>query len=248
MLGAGCGGGDEGIDTGPSATEGTANPTVMKSSAVQADSLRAAIETRNGAGIAAAAIGLSAAATAAVQPKGATTQATTQLGIQNEIAAIMQAQTTMTTGSVSCTDTGCTFDKYGVSGSNSFTISGSLTTTTDAASGAKHVLWSLTGSGSFSNQETGTATSLRFTYNWKGDMVVSASSVDGAAGATWAGSGNVNGQSFTYNFGTYIKFNTVTFADHAATGGSIFAKAWITASAGGRSSQQAYQATYVVGS
>ena len=208
VLGLGCGGDDDSIDTGPSAMQGTANATVMKSSALQADTLRAAIDAKNGAGIAACrdSAKCSAAATAAVLPANGVAM---PLTVQETIA-IMQAQTTMTGGSVNCTETGCTFDKYGVSGANSFSISGSLKTT-DAGNGAKHVVWSLTGTGNFTGQQSTAVGNLQFSYQWKGDLTVSPTSVTGAAGSTWSGSGMTNGQSFNYDFGSYLKLDNVTF-------------------------------------
>jgi hypothetical protein len=241
MLGLGCGGEDGGIDSGPSAMEGTANPAAMTSAAVQAGALRTALESKNGAGIASAALGLSGAGTASVSPRAPGAALTVQ-----DMVNQMQTNAVMTVGNVSCTETGCTFDKYGVSGSNMLTISGSINAT-DAGNGAKKVVWSLTGSGTFSGVQGSTASNLSFSYQWKGDITVSATSVSGAAGSTWSGSGEVNGQSLEYAFGSYLKLDNITFTSQMPTGGSIYAKMWITASVGGNTQSEAFQATHKFG-
>lgn len=236
-LGVGCGGdGGGGIDEGPSAMEGTANATVMASTAVQADTMRSAVEGGNGDGVASAAIGLSSAAMGAVTPR---TGARAELEVAAQAQTIVNAETG-TTGNKNCTPTGCTFDKYG---SNGFTISGSVTAT-DAGMGVKNVVWNLTGSGDGSTVGgTGGFTGLKFTYTWKGDLTVSATSLAGAAGAVWKGTASANGQNVSFDYGSLIKFNSVVLASGCATGGSVFAKWWINAQSGGQSQAQAYQAT-----
>jgi hypothetical protein len=240
MLGLGCGG-EDGIDTGPNAMEGTANPTAMVSSAMQADNLRTALEAKNGAAIASAALGLSFAGTASVSP-GATGAPLTL----KEMVGAMPTNAVMTSGNVSCTETGCTFDNYGVGGPYVYTISGSITAT-DAGNGAKKVGWSLTGTGNFAGVQTSTAANISFSYQWKGDLTVSATSVNGAAGSTWSPSGTVQGQSFTYAVGSYVRLDTITFASRMPAGGSIYAKMWVTTSEAGNTQSQAYQATYRFG-
>jgi hypothetical protein len=236
ILGSNCGGGnDAAIDEGPSnAMAGTADPGAMKSSVVQADGLTTAISSKNGAQISSAALALSLGGMEAVRE-----------GMSQPLSVVMStiAATTSdkTTGTMNCNETGCTFDAYGANG---FTVSGSVTAS-DAMGGGKHVVWNLSGSGNEAAAGgQSSVQNLDFHFAWKGDLTVSPTSLVGAAGASWAGSGTVNGQSFSFDYGSLLKFQNVTIANHCPTGGSVFAKQWLTANAGGQSQVKAYQATH----
>src|SRR5262249_28115941 len=85
---------------------------------------------------------------------------------------------------------------------------------------------------------------LNFQFTWKGDLTVSPTSLNGAAGATWDASGTTQGQSVAVNFGSILKFQNVVIANHCPTGGSVFGKWWISASSGSQHQEQAYQATH----
>jgi hypothetical protein len=229
MLGCG-GGGDDAIDEGPSsATKGTAEPAAMKATVTQADGLSAALAAGNGEALAGAAVSLSVGAMSAV--RGGSGQ---PLTVDRAIAAMSEG----TTGTKNCTATGCTFEGYG---NGEFKVSGSITAS-DAMGGGKHVVWKLTGSGD--GLSGGQAQNISFTFTWKGDLTVSATSLNGAAGATWSGSGTVNGQSFSFDYGSILKFQSVTIDNHCPTAGSVYGKWWLTAHAGGQNQAQAVEATH----
>jgi hypothetical protein len=235
MLGGGCGGGgDDAIDEGPSsATKGTAEPTAMKATVTKADGLTAALAAGNGEQLAGAAVSLSVGAMGAV--KGGTANA---LAVDRMIADMTAEGTT---GTKTCTATGCTFDGFGSSG---FKVSGSITAS-DAMGGGKHVVWKLTGSGdNLGGGSSAQAQNVSFTFTWKGDLTVSATSLNGAAGATWTGSGMVNGQSFSFDYGSILKFQSVTIDNHCPTAGSVYGKWWLVAHAGGQDQSQAVEATH----
>jgi hypothetical protein len=233
LLGSNCGGGGDGaIDEGPSATEGTADPAAMKSTVTQADSLNAAIAAQSGEQIAGAAVALSVGAMGAV--RGGTSKALT---VEKTIADTM-AGSDMTTGTKTCTPTGCTFEGFG---NGQFKISGSVTAAD--AMGAKHIVWALSGSATNLGASS-PGTNLNFEFTWKGDLTASATSLNGAAGATWVGSGTAEGQSFTFNYGSVLKFQNITITDHCPTAGSVFGKWWVSAQSGGQSKAEAVQATH----
>jgi hypothetical protein len=211
--------------------EGTADPAAMKESVSAADGLTAAIASKNGEEIAGAAVELSIGAMGAVRPGS-----TQKLTIDRMIAA---GADQMITGTKTCTDTGCTFSGYG---DGQFKVSGSVTAS-EAMGGGKHIVWALTGSASnFGGDQAGT--SINFEFTWKGDLTATATSLNGAAGATWDGSGTAQGMSFTFNYGSILKFQNITITDHCPTAGSVFGKWWVNAQSGGRSQSQAYQATH----
>jgi hypothetical protein len=234
ILGVGCGGGGGGgIDEGPSAKEGTANPAAMKAGVMQTQGLRTAVEGGNGDTMAGSALSLSSSAMGAVTPKG-----TASAEVEDQMIKLVNADTG-TTGTKTCNEMGCTFTNYGT---GQFTINGSLTAT-DAGGGVKKVVWDLDGSGTASGAQTGGLPGIDYTYNWNGDLTVSATAVDGAAGGVWGGKGSVQGQSFNYDYGSVMKFQNVSLQDGCATGGSVFAKWWIVVNAGGQKQSQAHQAT-----
>jgi hypothetical protein len=235
MFGNGCGGGDDAaIDEGPSgATKGTAEPGAMKATVTQADGLSAALAAGNGEQLAGAAVALSVGAMGAV--KGGSAGA---LMVQQMIAADTKTEVT---GTKTCTATGCTFDAFGSSG---FKVSGSITAS-DAMGGGKHVVWKLTGTGdNLGGSSASGAQNVSFTFTWKGDLTVTATSLNGAAGATWSGSGMVNGQSFSFDYGSVLKFMSVTIDNHCPTAGSVYGKWWLTAHASGHDQSQAVEATH----
>jgi hypothetical protein len=237
LLAGGCGG-EEGIDEGPDAQEGRAEPLLMRATVTQADGLRTALAAQNGDAIAGAAVSLSVGAMNAVRPAiGAQ-----PLSISQQMQVL--AQTTpggATSGSKSCTATGCTFTSFG---NGQFTISGSVSST-EVAGGAKRVLWSLTGTTTAAAIPTsGQVQGLDFSYSWKGDLTVSPTSIAGAAGSTWSGGGQTQGQSFDFNYGSVVKFQGVTVENGCPTAGGVFAKWWISVEAAGQSQTQAYQATH----
>lgn len=227
----GCGG-DGGVDEGPSATEGTPNLAAMRSAAMTADRLRAAVQMSNGAGVAGAAIALSNAAMGAVSPKRATQPLT---------AALTQPLTTdAPAGNVNCDATGCKFDGYTVGG---FSISGAVTTA-DAGNGVSHVTWSLNGKASNAAVPASSGVSnLNVSYKFRGDLRVSPATVSGAAGGTADSTGTVQGMSFDATQGNLTKLLDVQIMDGCPVAGSVFAKWWLSASAGAQSQSQAYQAT-----
>lgn len=234
VLGMGCGGDDGGggISEGPSVAQGTADVQAMNSSAAQADTLNKALASGSGESVAGSALQLSSAGMTAVKGGGqALTQALTAVNAE-----------TGTTGTKTCTATGCVFDKYGAGG---FTMTGSVTAT-DVAGGGKKVVWSLDGTldASATNSNTSGFGDIKFTYNWKGDITVSATSIQGAAGGTWKGSGTTMGQSFTFDYGSLIKFESVVLTNSCVTGGSITAKWWAVVKAGSQSQTQGAQGTH----
>jgi len=234
MFGSGCGGGgDDAIDEGPSsATKGTAEPAAMKASVTQADGLTTALTAGNGEQLANAALALSVGAMGAV--KGG---AAKMLTVEQMIADTK----TEVTGTKNCTATGCTFEGFG---NGSFKITGSITAS-DAMGGGKHLVWKLTGSGdNFAGASSTSVQNLNFTFTWKGDLTVSATSLNGAAGATWTGSGTANGQSFSFDYGSVLKFQGVTIDNHCPTAGSVYGKWWLTAHAGGQNQAMAVEATH----
>jgi hypothetical protein len=231
----GCGGGNSGgIDEGPSAQEGTAEPSAINATVTEADGLNSALSAQNGEALAGAAVGLSGAAMEAVRPASGQ-----KLTIQDAMTRTI-ADNTNTTGTKNCTPTGCTFDNFG---DGNFTVSGSVTAS-DGMNGAKHIVWALSGKATDLGGSSQQVENLNFTFSWKGDLNASATSLDGAAGATWSGSGTAQGQSFSFDYGSIIKFQAITLANHCATGGSVFAKWWVSAQSGGQSQNQAYQATH----
>lgn len=239
VLGIGCGGGDGGgggIDEGPSAQPGTVNAAAMASSVGQADTMRTAVASGNGDSIAGGAITLSSSAMTAVTPKSGA------LTIEQNVAqmlTIVRADSGMT-GTKTCDAAGCVFDKYGV---GSTTISGTVKAADDAAGAGKHVTWDLTGNGTDSGSSS-SISGLTFTYNWKGDLVVSETALAGKAGGTWHGTGSAQGQSFEFDYGSLLKWTAVTLASGCPTAGTAYAKMWLTAHAGGRSQNQAYEGTH----
>lgn len=240
VLGIGCGGGDGGgggIEEGPSAQAGTVSTSAVGASVAQADTLRSSIAAGSGDAMAGGAISLSTSAMSAVTPKsgGALTIDATARALS------IVAADTMQTGNKTCDMTGCTFDKYGVDGE--FTISGSVKASDDP-SGSKHVVWDLNGSGVPTGATSQGATFNDFTYQWKGDLLVSATALSGKAGGTWKASGNAQGQSFNINFGSLIKFNAVTLTSGCPTGGSVYVKSWQIVNAGSQSQNVAYEGTH----
>jgi hypothetical protein len=232
MLGCG-GGGDDAIDEGPSSTtKGTAEPAAMKATVTQADGLTAALSAGNGEQLAGAALALSGGAMNAV--KGGSANAL----VINQMIADMKTEGT--TGTKTCTATGCTFDGFG---NNGFKVSGSITAS-DAMGGGKHVVWKLTGSGDSLGGSSAQGQDISFTFTWKGDLTVSATSLNGAAGATWSGSGMANGQSFSFDYGSLLKFQAITIDNHCPTAGSVYAKWWLTAHAGSQNQSMAVDATH----
>lgn len=234
LVSSGCG--EEGISEGPSAQEGTAEPLLMRSTVTQADGLRAAVAGQNGEQIATAALALSAGAMGAVRPPvGAQ-----RLAITEQMLTLAQAGVAGTsTGTRTCTPGGCTFESFG---NGQFTITGSVTAS-DAPAGAKRIGWRLSGTASGGPGGV-TIQGLDLAYSWKGDLTVSATTLTGAAGATWEGSGEAGGQSFSFEYGSFVKFQSIALVERCPTAGSVFAKWWVTAQAGGREQSQAYQATH----
>lgn len=236
VLGLGCGGGGDGggVSEGPSVAKGTADVAAMNSSAVQADNLNKALVSGSGEAVAGSALSLSSAGMTSV--KGGAGQA---LMVSQALSAM---EATGTTGTKTCTASGCVFDKFGNGG---FTMTGSVTAT-DGAAGAKVVVWDLDGTldASATNSTSGGATDVKFVYNWKGNITVSATSIVGAAGGTWKGSGSQGGQSFTFDYGSLIKFNAVVLTNGCATGGTITAKWWLVAKSGGQDSTQGAEGSH----
>jgi hypothetical protein len=236
IFGTSCGGSDGGIDEGPSAMEGTVEPTAAKSTVTRADGLSAAISSQNGDQIAGAAVALSVGAMGAVRPK--TGKALTVM--DQVIASTTGGDAAAMTGSKTCTPTGCTFEGFG---NGAFTVSGSVSAS-DAPNGAKKIVWTLTGKGSDISGSSAQLQNLNFEFTWKGDITASATSLTGAAGATWTGSGTAQGQSFSFNYGSLVKFQDITLMAHCPTAGSVFGKWWVSAHSGGQDQSQAYQATH----
>jgi hypothetical protein len=240
VLGLGCGGGGDGggVSEGPSVPKGTVNVMALGTSGAQADSLNKALVAGKGEAVAGSALSLSNAGMGAVTPGGA------QALMVAQALSTINADAPGVTGTQTCTATGCVYDKFGNGG---FTMTGSVTWT-DVA-GAKKVVWNL--DGTLDQTSTGAvnvnggATDIKFVYNWKGDITVSATSIVGSAGGTWNGSGMQAGQSFTFNYGSLIKFDAVVLTAGCVSGGTITAKWWVVANAGGQSNTQGAEGSHV---
>ena len=115
VVGFGCGGDEGGASAeGPTAKEGTANPATMKAAVGTADTMNSSLAAMSGDGVAGAALSMSNSGMGAVSPKqGALT-------LEEMKQVIFQ---TGTTGTKTCTATGCTYDKYG---NGQFTMTGSV--------------------------------------------------------------------------------------------------------------------------
>lgn len=238
LLGLGAcgsdGGGGGGVSEGPKAQAGTANPTAMKGGVMQASGMNTAVASGNGDAVAGSALSLSNSAMGAVMPGAA------RSGPELDMVGVINAEPTSgTTGTKDCTMAGCTFKDYGTQGV--FTISGSVTSS-DAGDGMKKVVWDLTGKGTQS-QSSG-FTNLDYTYNWNGDLMVSATAVNGAAGGVGSGKGTAQGQTFTFNSGSIMKFQNVVTMNGCGTGGSVYAKTWQIVKAGGQGQTMAWEATH----
>lgn len=238
VLGLGCGGGGGGgVNEGPAVPKGTVNVAALGTSGAQADSLNKALGEGKGESVAGSALSLSNAGMGAVSPGGA------QALMVAQALSTINATTPGATGTQTCTATGCVYDKFGNGG---FTMTGSVTWT-DVA-GAKKVVWDLDGtldqSATGDVNFNGGATDIKFVYNWKGDITVSATSIVGSAGGTWNGSGTTSGQSFTFNYGSFMKFEAVVLTAGCVSGGTITAKWWVVANAGGQSSTQGAQGSH----
>lgn len=240
ILGLGaCGsdgdGGGGGVSEGPKAQPGTANPTAMKSGVMQASGLNAAVASGSGDAVAGSAVSLSNSAMGAVMPGAA------RSGVELDMVGVINAEPEDgTTGTKDCTMAGCTFKDYGTQGG--FTITGSVTSS-DAGDGIKKVVWDLTGKGSQS-QSSGGFTNVDYTYNWNGDLTVSPTAVNGAAGGVGRGKGSAQGTTFTFDSGSIMKFKDVVTMNGCATGGSVYAKTWQIVKASGQGQSMAWEATH----
>lgn len=240
VLVAGCGGDDGGgINEGPSVGAGTANMQAMKEGVKTAADLQTALSAGSGEAVAGGALSLSSLGMSAATKSG---------GGGGFGLTVAQALSTInaetgTTGTKECTASGCTFKDYGSGG---FTLTGSLTVS-DAGAGAKSVVWNITGSGDSDALGGGSSAfgdDFKFTWNWKGDLTVSPTSLMGAAGGSGKGSGSAQGQSFSFEYGSFVKFNGVTMdTSGCPTGGSMTAKWWITAKSGSQTQTDGAQAT-----
>jgi hypothetical protein len=235
VLGIGCGGGDGGIDEGPKAQPGTVDPTVVRASITQAVGLRTSVTSSMGDALAAGTMSISMSAMQAVMEKG---QALIVDPTPQALSIV--AADTAQTGTKTCDMTGCTFDKYVVEGG--FKVSGSVKASDDP-SGGKHVVWDLSGSGLPTGADAVGIGFSDFSYDWKGDLVVSETSLEGKAGGTWTASGSFQGQSFSGSAGSLIKFNALTLASACPTAGNVYVKTWQVARGGGQSQSEAFDGT-----
>lgn len=225
----GCGGGSD--SNGPAAKAGTPNPSGAKAVVTQTVSMQSALMRMDGASLSgnvnSIAIG---GAQQIVRPS-----------VGQALTVLQQAQTTTpgTSGSVNCDATGCTYNMYMAAG---FTYNGSIRGA-DAAGGGKVVTADLNIKGALASS------GIAQTIDWKitGAVTVTPTSIVGELQST--GTGSISGivspgapNNFSYQYFNLVKYNNLTLASGAATGGSIYAK-WAITVAGVPQGSQAYEGT-----
>lgn len=224
LTGAACGG-----DDGPVAKPGTVNPGGARSATTQASDMTAALLARNGAGLSSSAMSLSTSANSVVtaapgQPLTAANTAAT------------------TSGTATCDDVGCTYTDFNAG--SGFVFNGYVRAA-DAGSDTKRVTWDLSIKG------TGLGSSISglstFDYKATGDIILSATSINGQASGSWSGGISEGGQNISYKYSSLIKFQSVTLdGSKCPTGGSVYAKWSIEVSGvqGAQNASQAYDGTH----
>ena len=145
-----------------------------------------------------------------------------------------QAQTT----GVTCDASGCKYTNYMAGGT---TFNGNVTVSPGSGD-LKNVKWDLT------MKQTALNTSgLGFDYTGKGDIQVSLTSLSGEIISKSTIAGNPNGQSFSSNTESVVRYTAVTIANGQPTGGSVYAKTTSFASSDGQSAAQAWDGTLEFG-
>jgi hypothetical protein len=160
------------------------------------------------------------------RPQSSTTGAL----LNSDVEQTAQAQTT----GVTCDASGCKYTNYMVGGT---TFNGNVTVSAGGGD-LKNVKWDLTMKQSSLN--TG---GLGFDYTGTGDIQVSLTSLSGQIISKSTFGGSQDGQSFSANSESVVKYTAVTIANGQPTGGSVYAKTTSFASSGGQSAAEAYDGT-----
>jgi hypothetical protein len=224
VAGYGCGssddgdGGGGGLDEGPAATMGTANPVAMKSTVGQADSLLAGFASGDGDTVSGSVMAFSSSGMGSVMAGSA--QASVPESMTGIVAADGEA-----TGTKMCDATTCTYMDYG---RGNMKITGTVTAT-DGAAGGKSIVWELSGKDTRENP-TGLSNFVADTLStiWKGNVTVSSTSLTGAAGFYAVVKGTLNMAKLSATTGSLTKFLSVAITDKCPTAGSVYAKTWQT--------------------
>jgi hypothetical protein len=221
----GCGG-----DDGPKAMPGTMNSSIARISVQQSIMVRTAADSMNGNALASALIALNTSAGAIVSRPAPTTGAL----LNSDVEQTAHAQTT----SVTCDASGC---KYTNHMAGAFTLNGNVTVSPGSGD-LKNVKWDLT------MKQSGLSTDgLGLDYTGKGDIQVSVTSLSGEIISTSTFGDSGNGQSFSGNTESVVKYTAVTIASGQPTGGSLYAKSTVFASSGGQSAAEAWDGTLEFG-
>lgn len=225
MMISACGGGED------AAMPGTVSSVQAQSAVSGSVMLRSAVDTMEGAQIAAAVLQVNASTSGIVTPQGA---GTTKGLTSENVETVTQAQTS---GMQSCTAAGCTFTDYSTGGS---TLNGRVDVA-DAGDGAKSIKWDLTIEGSGLGAAAG---GFGFNYNAKGDVTVSMTALNGEVHTVATVSGSNQGQSYEGGYTADVRYQSIVLSNGKPTGGSIWAKVTSTGSSGGQTQSQAYEGTH----
>lgn len=222
----GCGGG--GSSGGPAAKQGTVNKQGAQGVLNQTASVKTAVEAGNGESLSNNVIGLGLSGAQQIVSPGASA------------LTLEQAQTT--SGTVTCDDTGCVYNKYTTESVNqTIVMDGSVKSSKagDVTTVAMDLTLKVTTNAQGINQV--------INYDLNGTIKISPTMIDGSF--TCEGTGKLDGvqgapggSSISYQYYNQIKYNAVVLSGSSATGGSIYAK-WAITISGAPQGNQAWEGT-----
>lgn len=221
---AGCGS-DENV------AKGNVNMQGAKSTVTAAAGMKGATDGKDGAKMANAAMAINNASANLVTPA-----AGKALTVEDPVQI---AAAEMAAGSPACDDKKCVFSNYGVGGQS---MNGKFEYA-DEGDG-KRVKWDLTvKAANIGGAAPGVSVTGGLEYTGSGDILVSATKLEGTSTTKSNFSGMAQGQNVKSSSETLVKYKAVVLTNGQATGGSLYAKWKAEGSSGGQSGGQAYEGT-----